>query len=46
LLAQIKAKNLSVEEISSLAFASVLFGGSCWASLPRMFNLLDAQVLD
>ena len=46
LLAQVKAKELSPEEISSIAFASVLFGGSVWVSLPKMFNSLDSAKLE
>lgn len=46
LLAQSMVKTLSTEEISAIAFASVLFGGSCWSSLPRLFNSLDPAKLD
>jgi hypothetical protein len=37
---------LSSEEISSIAFASVLFGGSAWASLPKMLSSLEPSKLD
>jgi hypothetical protein len=40
------AGDLSVEEITSIAFASVLFGGSVWASLPKMFNSIDPSKLE
>lgn len=46
LLAHSMVKTLSVEKISALAFASILFGGSCWASLPKMFNNLEPAKLD
>jgi hypothetical protein len=46
LLAQLKAKELSSEEISSIAFASVLFGGSVWVSLPNMFDSLETAKLE
>jgi hypothetical protein len=39
-------KTLSVEEITAIAFASVLFGSSCWASLPKMFGALEPITLD
>ena len=40
-LAHTKVDELSVEQVTAIAFASVLFGGSAWASLPRMFYRLD-----
>ena len=46
LLAQVKAKELSSDQISSIAFASVLFGGSVWASLPKMFGSLEPSKLE
>jgi len=39
-------KTLSEEKISAIVFASVLFGGSCWASLPKLFSSLDPAKLD
>ena len=46
ILAQSKVDLLSNEEISSIAFASVLFGGSAWKSLPNMFNSLEPAKLE
>lgn len=40
-----KVDELSTEEITAIAFASVLLGGSVWASLPRMFCRLDESKL-
>lgn len=45
-MAQTIAGELTVKEIASIAFASVLFGGSVWASLPNMFNSLDPSKLE
>ena len=45
-MAHTKVEDLSVEEITALAYASVLFGGSVWASLPRAFQRLDSTKLD
>jgi hypothetical protein len=39
-------KTLEAGESSAIAFASLLFGGSCWASLPKAFNALDPAKLD
>ena len=36
ILAQSKTDVLSNEDIASIAFASVMFGGSAWANLPKM----------
>ena len=46
LLAHSKVEDLSSEKITAIAFASVLFGGSCWTSLPRAFNRLDSARLE
>ena len=46
LLAQKKVDDLSVEEITAIAFASVLFGGSVWASLPKMFHRVEPSKLE
>jgi hypothetical protein len=46
LLAQVKANELTPEENSSIAFASVLFGGSVWDSLTKMFAGLDPVNLE
>lgn len=35
-----------MENTVSIAFASFLFGGSVWTSLPRMFASLDVDKLD
>lgn len=45
-LAHTKVEELSAEEITAITFASVLFGGLGWASLPRMFCRLDAFKLE
>lgn len=46
LLALESIGNLSIEEISSIAFACVLFGGSAWTSLPKLFASLDALKIE
>jgi hypothetical protein len=37
---------LSIGEIASIAYASILFGGSVWISLPKMFNTIDPSKLE
>lgn len=37
---------LTVEEFSAVVFASVLVGGSCWASLPKTFLTLEPSKLE
>jgi hypothetical protein len=44
-MAHTMVDELSDEQITATAFASVLFGGSVWASLPRMFCRLDESKL-
>jgi len=44
-MAQDDVEELKAETIASIAFASVLFGGSVWASLPKMFNSVDPSKL-
>ena len=44
--AQTSVEDLSVEEIAAIAFASVLFGGSAWTSLPKMFSNIEPSKLD
>ena len=46
LMAQVTVEELKADKITSLAFASVLFGGSVWASLPKMFSSLDPAKLE
>ena len=46
LQAQLTIKRFTVEQISSVAFASFLFGGFTWAGLPRMFESLDSNKLN
>ena len=41
-----KTSNLSVEGFVAIAFASVLFGGSVWASLPKMFDNIESAKLE
>lgn len=45
-MAQEDAEELKADTIASLAFASILFGGSVWASLPKMFDSLDPSKLE
>ena len=44
-LAQSMTDILSNEEISSIAFVSMVFGGSVWTSLPKMLNSLESTKL-
>jgi hypothetical protein len=46
LLAHTKVDVLSVEVVTAIAFASVLFGGSVWASIPTMFSNLESSKLE
>jgi hypothetical protein len=41
LLAQEDVEELKAGTVASIAFASVLFGGSIWATLPKMLNTLE-----
>jgi hypothetical protein len=46
LAAQKEAEYISVEKIVALAYASILFGGPVWISLPKMFNSIDPSKLE
>jgi len=45
-MAKSKLEDLSVEEITAVTFASMLFGGSCWEQLPKAFNSLEPSKLE
>jgi hypothetical protein len=46
LSAQLRVDYLKVEEISAIAVASIVFGGSCWSLLWKAFHLLEPEKLD
>ncbi len=45
-MAQNDVEELKPETIASIAFASVLFGGSIWVALPKMLNVLEESKLE
>ena len=45
LKAQDVSDTMSIEEVTAIAFASVIFGGAVWSSLPKMFDSLSAEIL-